>query len=196
VITGADDSTADRPPEPHARARIATAWLGGCSGCHMSFLDMDEFLFELNQLAQVVYSPLVDAKDVPDDIDVFLLEGAIANEDNLEVAQEARAKSKVVVSLGDCAVTGNVTAMRNPLGDPVDIVTKVYVDAADANPQIPDEEGVVPRLMPKVLPVHQVIDVDVYVPGCPPDAERIRRAVLSLLGNGEFGTGADDIRFG
>jgi NAD-reducing hydrogenase small subunit len=162
----------------------------------MSFLDMDEFLFELNQLAQVVYSPLVDAKDVPDDIDVFFLEGAIANEDNLAMAQEARAKSKVVVSLGDCAVTGNVTAMRNPLGDPVDIVTKVYVDAADANPQIPDEEGVVPRLMPKVLPVHQVIDVDVYVPGCPPDAERIRRAVLSLLGNGEFGTGADDIRFG
>ena len=101
-----------------------------------------------------------------------------------------------MVSFGDCAVTGNVTAMRNPLGDPADILTRVYVDGVDANPQIPDERPIVPALMPQVLPVHQVIDVDVYVPGCPPDAERIQRAVLSLLGEGEFGSGADDIMFG
>ena len=157
---------------------------------------MDEFLIEFNRLAEVVYSPLVDAKEIPDDIDVFFLEGAIANEDNLEIAREARAKSKIVVSFGDCAVTGNVTAMRNPLGDPANILTKVYVDAVDVNPGIPDEEGIVPPLMPQVLPVHQVIDVDVYVPGCPPDADRIQRAVLALLGQGEFGSGAHDIRFG
>ncbi len=192
-MTGAD--SADRG-ETRAKARVATAWLGGCSGCHMSFLDMDEFLLQFNQLARVVYSPLVDAKEIPDGIDVFLLEGAIANEDNLEVAREARAKSKVVVSFGDCAVTGNVTAMRNPLGDPAGILTRVYVDGVDVNPQIPDERPIVPALMPQVLPVHQVIDVDVYVPGCPPDADRIRRAVLALLGEGEFGSGADDIRFG
>ena len=179
-----------------SKVRVSTAWLGGCSGCHMSFLDMDEFLIEFHELAEVVYSPLVDAKEIPDDIDVFFLEGAIANQDNLEIAREARAKSKVVVSFGDCAVTGNVTAMRNPLGDPVEILRKVYVDGADVNPQIPDEEGIVPPLMPQVLPVHQVIDVDVYVPGCPPDADRIKRAVLSLLSGGERGTGAEDIRFG
>ena len=181
---------------PARKARVATAWLGGCSGCHMSFLDMDEFLFDFAKLADVVYSPLVDPKEFPEDVDVCLLEGAIANEDNLEIAREARKKSKVVVSFGDCAVTGNVTAMRNPLGDPINILTKVYVDAVDANPQIPDEEGIVPPLMPQVLPVHQVIDVDVYIPGCPPDADRIQRAVMSLLGDGEFGTGANDIRFG
>ena len=72
------------------KARVATVWLGGCSGCHMSFLDMDEFLFDVAQLADVVYSPLVDTKEIPDDIDVFLLEGAIANTDNLEIAREAR----------------------------------------------------------------------------------------------------------
>lgn len=191
-----DDDGTTPTAAPTTRVRIATAWLGGCSGCHMSFLDMDEFLIEFNRLAEVVYSPLVDAKEIPDDIDVFFLEGAIANEDNLEIAREARAKSKIVVSFGDCAVTGNVTAMRNPLGDPANILTRVYVDAVDANPRIPDEEGIVPRLMPQVLPVHQVIDVDVYVPGCPPDADRIQRAVLALLGQGEFGAGAHDIRFG
>ncbi len=194
-MTDTDDTTVDSD-RPATKARVATAWLGGCSGCHMSFLDMDEFLLDFHQLAEVVYSPIVDSKEIPDDIDVFFLEGAIANEDNLEIAQEARAKAKTVVSFGDCAVTGNVTAMRNPLGDPADILTKVYIDAVDANPQLPDEEGIVPRLMPQVLPVHRAIDVDVYLPGCPPDADRIRRAVLALLGRGEFGSGVDDIRFG
>jgi NAD-reducing hydrogenase small subunit len=162
----------------------------------MSFLDMDEFLFDFAKLADLVYSPLVDAKEFPDDVDVVLLEGAIANEDNLEIAREARRKSKVVVSFGDCAVTGNVTAMRNPLGDPAEILTRVYIDSVDRTPQVPDEAGIVPPLMPQVLPVHQVIDVDMYIPGCPPDADRIRRAVMALLGEGEFGSGADDIRFG
>ena len=190
------DTATTEAAEPVTKARVATAWLGGCSGCHMSFLDMDEFLFEFHKLAELVYSPLVDPKEIPDDIDVFLLEGAIANEDNLEIAIEARKNAKVVVSFGDCAVTGNVTAMRNPLGDPIEILRKVYVDAVDANPQIPDERPIVPALLPQVMPVHQVIDVDVYVPGCPPDADRIQRAVLSLLGKGKYGTGAEDIRFG
>ena len=178
------------------KARVATAWLGGCSGCHMSFLDMDEFLFEFAEKAEVVYSPLVDSKEFPEGVDVCLLEGAIANEDNLEIAREARAKSKVVVSFGDCAVTGNVTAMRNPLGDPWAILQSVYVDAVDRNPQIPDEEGIVPPLMPQVLPVHKVIDVDVYVPGCPPPADRIKRALSALLDGEPLVDRGDDIRFG
>ena len=86
--------------------------------------------------------------------------------------------------------------MRNPLGDPAEILTRVYIDSVDRTPQVPDEAGIVPPLMPQVLPVHQVIDVDMYIPGCPPDADRIRRAVMALLGEGEFGSGADDIRFG
>jgi NAD-reducing hydrogenase small subunit len=161
----------------------------------MSFLDMDEFLFDFAKLADLVYSPLVDPKEFPDDVDVCFLEGAIANQDNLEVALQARRKSKVVVSFGDCAVTGNVTAMRNPLGDPVNILTKVYVDEVDVNGVVPDEEGIIPRLMPQVLPVHHVIDVDLFVPGCPPDADRIQRAVVALLGEGDFG-GPEDIKFG
>ena len=179
-----------------SKARVATVWLGGCSGCHMSFLDMDEFLFDFAERATLVYSPIADVKEFPQDVDVTLVEGAIANEDNLELALEVRANSKVVVSFGDCAVTGNVTAMRNPLGDPLEILTAVYVDSPDRDGVIPSEEGIVPPLMPQVLPVHQVIQVDAYLPGCPPPADRIRRAVLALLDGEPLTDRGNDIQFG
>lgn len=178
------------------KARVATVWLGGCSGCHMSFLDMDEWLFEFAKLANLVYSPIADVKEFPGNVDVTLVEGAIANEDNRELALVVRANTRTVVSFGDCAVNGNVTAMRNPLGDPIEILRRVYVDAVDRNPVIPHEEGIVPALLPKVLPVHHLIDVDVFLPGCPPPSERIQRTVTALLAGEPLGDRGDDIRFG
>jgi NAD-reducing hydrogenase small subunit len=162
----------------------------------MSFLDMDEWLFDLAELADVVYSPIADVKVFPDDVDVTLVEGAIANEDNRELALEVRAKSKMVVSFGDCAVNGNVTAMRNPLGDPVEILRRTYVDAVDANPVVPSADGIVPPLLPQVLPVHRLIEVDAFLPGCPPDAPTIKRTVAAILAGEPLGDRGDDIRFG
>jgi NAD-reducing hydrogenase small subunit len=179
-----------------SKLRFASVWLGGCSGCHMSFLDLDEWLFDLADLVDVVYSPIVDTKDYPDDVDFALIEGALANEDNVEVAEEIRAKTKVVASFGDCAVSGNVTAMRNPLGDPKKILEAVYVEAVDRDPVVPEREGIVPPLLPKVLPVHQVIDIDYFIPGCPPSAAEIRRA-LETLAAGDTGHAVrEDIRPG
>ena len=99
------------------RLKLATMWLGGCSGCHMSFLDLDEFLIDLAGKVEIVFSPVIDTKVYPEGVDVALVEGAVCNEEHLQLVRAGpRSGPRCVVSFGDCAVTGNVTAMRNPLG--------------------------------------------------------------------------------
>jgi NAD-reducing hydrogenase small subunit len=178
------------------RVRLATVWLGGCSGCHMSFLDLDEWLIELAGRADLVYSPLMDAKEYPENVDVVLVEGAVANEDNLEMIRRVRARTKVLISFGDCAVTGNVTALRNPLGVADEVLRPVYVEHGDLNACRPDDRVVVPVLLDRVTPVHSVVAVDVYLPGCPPPADRIRAVVESLLNGQTPHLDKDQRRFG
>ena len=163
-----------------AKIRLATVWLGGCSGCHMSLLDLDERLLELYAAADLVYGPLVDAKAFPADVDVALVEGAVANVDNLELLFQVRERSRVLVSLGDCAVTGNVTALRNS-GKVSELFGAVYHEAQGEAPVGPAAIHQVPALLPKVLPLHHVVDVDAFIPGCPPDPGRIRAALDALL---------------
>lgn len=167
-------------PVVSSKIRLATAWLGGCSGCHMSFLDLDEKLIDLAEVVDLVYSPIADVKEFPDHVDVTLVEGAVANVDHLELAEQIRQRSKLVVSFGDCAVTGNVTSLRNkfPLED---LLTKVYHEGPGAVPRGGEYDKIVPALIPRVLPLHQVIEVDAFIPGCPPDPERIWAAVSALL---------------
>ena len=162
------------------KIRFATAWLGGCSGCHMSFLDLDERLIDLAGVVELVYSPLADIKEFPNNVDVTLVEGAVANVDNLRLALEIRARSKLVASFGDCAVTGNVPSLRNRLGVD-DLLTAVYQEGPGRRPPGNGGGGIMPELLPKVLPLHQVINVDAFIPGCPPNADRIWAAVSALL---------------
>jgi NAD-reducing hydrogenase small subunit len=161
------------------KLRLATAWLGGCSGCHMSFLDLDELLLELFEQAELVYSPIADPKEFPDNVDITLVEGAVANVDHVKLAQEIRARSKIVVSFGDCAVTGNVTSLRNRL-QVDDLLTRVYREGPGSVPR-GDDDDVMPELLPRVIPLHQLIDVDAFVPGCPPEPDRIWTAVSALI---------------
>ena len=178
------------------KLKLATVWLGGCSGCHMSFLDLDEWLFDLAARVDLVYSPFVDIKEYPEGVDVVLVEGAVANEDNLELIKKVRARSTILVSFGDCAVTGNVTAMRNPLGNTESVLQRCYLEAADIQKQIPHEPGIVPTLLERVQPVHAIVSVDIYLPGCPPDAERIRAALEPLLMGNQPNLIGEQIRFG
>ena len=180
------------------RPKLATVWLGGCSGCHMSFLDLDEFLLELAQKVDLVFSPILDVKEYPRDVDLCLVEGAICNEQNLEMARLIRERTRYVISFGDCAVTGNVSALRNQLGlnNSENVLQRVYLESADLNQQIPQAEGIVPTLLERVMPLHEVIYVDHYLPGCPPPAARIKSFLLQLLeGKSPVLTGAD-IKFG
>jgi NAD-reducing hydrogenase small subunit len=160
------------------RPRLATIWLDGCSGCHMSFLDLDERLIELGALADLVYSPLVDTKQYPEDVDVCLVEGAVASEADLAKIRRVRQRTRVLVAFGDCAVTSNVPGMRNPIG-PQPLLARAYLENVTLNAQLPSQ--VVPPLLPKALPVHAVVDVDVFLPGCPPSADLIYAAVSDLL---------------
>ena len=157
---------------------IATSWLDGCSGCHMSFLDIDERLLALAELAEFVYSPLVDAKQLPESVDVGILEGAVSTEDDLDKAHLFRQHCRYLISLGDCAVCGNIPGMRNffPLQDVLD---RAYRENVQKNPQIPSEG--VPKLLPTVQPVHGVVDVDLFVQGCPPPADAIWHVLSELM---------------
>lgn len=163
------------------KIKLATIWLGGCSGCHMSFLDLDEWLFDLAAQVELVYSPLADIKEYPEGVDVVLVEGAVANEDNLALIQNARSRSQLLVSFGDCAVTANVPGMRNLAGSAQSVLEHCYVEMGDAQAQIPSEPEVVPALLERVRPVHEVVPVDLYLPGCPPPADRIRAFLEPLL---------------
>lgn len=165
------------------RLKIATVWLGGCSGCHMSFLDLDEFLIDLAGKVDLVYSPVIDVKEFPKNVDVCLIEGAVCNEDNLEILHKIRARSKVLVSFGDCAVTGNVPAMRNPFGKDNDenVLQRAYIENAQNNPCKPKLDGIVPTLLKRVIPVHEAVYVEYYLPGCPPPADRIKALMVQVL---------------
>lgn len=163
------------------KPRVATIWLEGCSGCHMSFLDMDERLVELAGKMEVVFSPLMDIKEFPEDVDVTLIEGAVNTEEDLEKLRKVRARTKLLVSFGDCAVTANVPAMRNEF-KLKDVLARAYVENATLNPGSPafGEEGV-PSLLSRARPVHEYVPVDLFVPGCPPPADAIYYVLSELL---------------
>jgi NAD-reducing hydrogenase small subunit len=161
-----------------SKPRVATVWLDGCSGCHMSLIDLDERLLDIFERADLVYSPLVDFKEYPEDVDVCLVEGAVSSEEDLHKIKMVRARTKTLIAFGDCAVTSNVPGMRNPIGVQP-LLDRAYLENVTINPQMPSR--MVPKLLPTARPVHRVVTVDVFLPGCPPSADLIYCLLDDLL---------------
>jgi NAD-reducing hydrogenase small subunit len=151
--------------ETNAKVRLATVWL-------------DERLIELAQKIELVYSPLVDHKQFPEMVDVVIVEGAVSTDEDIVKIKKIRQHSKFLIALGDCAVTSNVPGMRNPFG--VDsMMHRAYHENAETQRQDPSTD--LPKLLERVRPVHEVVKVDLFVPGCPPPADAIWAVLTELL---------------
>ena len=160
------------------KVKVATVWLDGCSGCHMSLLDMDAAIITLARKIDLVYGPLVDAQEFPEDVDVTLVEGAVSSQDDSNKLQKIRQRTQLLVALGDCAVTGNVPAMRNSI--PVArLLQRVYVEGADEGKTVPTDR--VPPLLKQARPLREFVKVDLSLPGCPPAAKTISSLLHDLV---------------
>lgn len=162
------------------KPKVASDWICGCAGCHMSLLDMDERIAQVIELADLRSTPITDLKE-PDEsgVDVGVLEGGINNTANEEVAKKMRKRAKILVALGDCAVFGGVPAMRNFCGIN-ESLRRAYIEAesVDESGKIPDDPELCSML--KVQAVHEVVPVDIWVPGCPPSADVIFHVLAEL----------------
>jgi len=162
------------------KVKVATVWLDGCSGCHMSLLDMDAAIISLSRKIDLVYGPLVDAQEFPENVDVTLVEGAVSSQDDLNKIQKIRQRTSILISLGDCAVTGNVPAMRNSV--PIQkLLQRIYIDGADDKKVIPTDR--VPALLKHARPLREYVKVDMCLPGCPPPSKTILGVINDLLDN-------------
>lgn len=162
------------------KKKIATVWLGGCSGCHMSLLDIDERILDVASLADIVKCPIVDGKEFPE-VDIALVEGSVTSDEHYHEIIHIRKMAKVLVALGDCAVTTNVTGMRNytPLEEVFD-TAYVHAVSNDSEGQVPNHPALL-RLNPKVVPLQEVVPIDFVIPGCPPSADAIFYALFEFL---------------
>jgi NAD-reducing hydrogenase small subunit len=161
------------------KLRVATASLAGCFGCHMSLLDIDERILDLVELVEFDRTPLTDIKHIGD-CDLGIIEGGVANQENVEVLLEFRKHCRILVSMGACAVNGGVPAMRNQF-ELRECLEESYVHGVGlGNAMIPNDPEI-PLLLNKVHPIHEVVKIDYFLPGCPPSGDTIWTFLTELL---------------
>lgn len=167
------------------KIKVAMIGLCGCWGCTLSFLDMDERLVSLLDKVTILRSSMTDIKRITERCTIGFVEGGVANEENIETLEHFRENCDILISVGACAVWGGVPAMRNMV-ELKDCLVEAYVDSptavAGAKPTIPFHLDI-PRITTKVYPCHEVVKMDFFIPGCPPDGDAIFK-VLDDLAHG------------
>lgn len=170
------------PPEGKAKKIVATTSLAGCFGCHMSMLDIDLDILDIFDVVEFNKSPLTDIKKFTKKCDVGIIEGGVANSENYEVLKEFRKKCKILIALGECSIWGGIPAIRNSL--PLEqCLEEAYLDSITGVPgckTIPYHEDI-PKILNQVYSCNEVVKIDYFIPGCPPDANHIWKVVKNIL---------------
>lgn len=163
-----------------AKPVVATAHFTGCFGCHMSFLDIDERILDLIELVEFNKSPINDIKRFTKPVDIGIIEGGVSNNENVEFLQMFRKHCKILISVGACAITGGVPAMRNtvPLKE---CLQEAYLDGPSVVDGVIPNDPDIPIMLDRVYPCHEVVKIDYFLPGCPPRADVFWAALTALL---------------
>ena len=164
------------------KPKIATASLAGCFGCHMSLLDIDDRILKLIQLIDFDKSPVNDIKKFTDRCLVGLIEGGCCTEENVKVLKQFRQHCDILIAVGDCAIMGGIPAMRNgiPLQECLDEAYRAGPSVYNPNGKIPNDPEL-PLILNRVYPCQEVVKIDYYLPGCPPQADTLWEAMVALL---------------
>jgi [NiFe] hydrogenase diaphorase moiety small subunit len=166
---------------------VATVSLAGCFGCHMSMLDIDTELLDLIELISFDKSPLTDIKTFTNRCHIGLVEGGCCNSENVETLRKFREHCDILVALGECSIWGGLPSMRNsiPLSECLEEAYLNSVTNEPGNNIIPYHEDL-PKILDRVYACNEIVKIDYYIPGCPPDANHIWKAVKNLLWGEEY----------
>jgi len=184
------------------KLKLAAYWAAACGGCCVSILDLHESILEVIDAADLVFWPIAldfkydDVKNMPDGhIDVCLFNGAIRNSENAYLAMLLRKKSKIMVAYGSCAHMGGIPGMAN-LSSKESLLQRVYVESeSTVNPdnifpepdvEVPEGKLELPIFSKNVLPLNQFVCVDYYLPGCPPQSDRLLEVFRLIASNAEL----------
>lgn len=176
-----------------AKVKIATDWLAGCSGCHMSLLDVDEKLVELLESIELTSSPITDLKHPPEDgVTIGIIEGAISNDHNLEKLRQMRERCKILIGVGDCATFGGIVAMRNLVGTDA-ALRRAYLETESVVDGVIPDSPELGKPLDFVTGIAPVVKVDLFVPGCPPRPGAFLYALSEYLAGRTPGRLPDDV---